>query len=79
VGYRSLATSRTHSNLPSTNPFSLGRVAMMRDTSESAFSRICAGTELWKMRLSESTRVAARKLVGNRLYDRFRALLLGRP
>ncbi len=79
AGYRSLATSRTHSNFPSTNPFSLGRVAMMRDTSESALSRICAGTGLWKMRLSESARVGARKLVGNRLYDRFRALLLGRP
>jgi hypothetical protein len=50
---------------------------MMRDTSESAFSRICAGTELWKMRLGESARVGARKLVGNSLYDRFRALLLG--
>jgi peptidoglycan/xylan/chitin deacetylase (PgdA/CDA1 family) len=79
AGYRSLATSRTHSNFPSTNAFSLGRVAMMRDTSESAFSRICAGTGLWKMRLRESGRVGARKLVGNRLYDRFRALLLWRP
>ena len=78
-GYRSLATSRTHPNHPSTNPFSLGRVVMMRDTSESAFSKICAGTGLWKIRLGESARVGARKLVGNRLYDRFRALLLWRP
>jgi peptidoglycan/xylan/chitin deacetylase (PgdA/CDA1 family) len=74
--YRSLATSRARANFPSTNPFSLGRVAIMRDTSEAAFSRICAGTGLLKAQLSESARAAARNLMGNRLYDRFRTILL---
>ncbi len=77
-GYRSVATSRARANFPSTNTFSLGRVAIMRDTYESTFSRVCAGTGLWKTQLSESTRGAARKLMGNRLYDRFRATLLRR-
>jgi peptidoglycan/xylan/chitin deacetylase (PgdA/CDA1 family) len=76
AGYRSLATSRARPNFPSTNPFSLGRVAIMRDTGETAFSNVCAGSGLWKTQLSESTRVATRKLMGNRLYDRFRTMLL---
>jgi peptidoglycan/xylan/chitin deacetylase (PgdA/CDA1 family) len=79
AGYRSLATSRARPNFPSTDPFSLGRVAIMRDTDESAFARICAGTGLLKAQLSESARVAARNLMGNRLYDRFRTILLRQP
>jgi peptidoglycan/xylan/chitin deacetylase (PgdA/CDA1 family) len=76
AGYRSLATSRVRRNSPQTDPFSLGRVAIMHNTSESAFSRICAGTGLWRTQLSESARGAARTLMGNRLYDRFRTILL---
>jgi peptidoglycan/xylan/chitin deacetylase (PgdA/CDA1 family) len=79
AGYRSLATSRARPNFPSTHPFSLGRVAIMRDTGESTFSRICAGTGLLKTQLTQSARVAARNLMGNRLYDRFRTILLRQP
>jgi peptidoglycan/xylan/chitin deacetylase (PgdA/CDA1 family) len=79
AGYRSLATSRARPNFLSTHPFSLGRVAIMRDTRESTFSRICAGSGLWKTQLSESARAAARTLLGNSLYDRFRTILLGQP
>jgi peptidoglycan/xylan/chitin deacetylase (PgdA/CDA1 family) len=79
AGYRSLATSRVRRNSRQTDPFLLGRVAIMRDTSEATFSTICAGTGLWKTQLSESARVAARRLIGNRLYDRFRTILLRQP
>jgi peptidoglycan/xylan/chitin deacetylase (PgdA/CDA1 family) len=79
AGYRSLVSSRVHPNFPSTDTFALGRVAIMRDTGESTFSRICTGTGLWKTQLSESVRGAARILMGNRLYDRFRAILLRQP
>src|SRR5258708_4666647 len=79
AGYRSLATSRARTNFPSTDLFSLGRVAIMRDTGESTLSRICAGTGLLKAQLSESARVAARNVMGNRLYDRFRTILLRQP
>jgi peptidoglycan/xylan/chitin deacetylase (PgdA/CDA1 family) len=79
AGYRSLATSRVRANSPSTDPFSLGRVAIMRNTGESTFLKVCAGTELWKMQLSESARGVARKLMGNGPYDRFRAILLRLP
>lgn len=77
AGYRSLATSRAHANSPATDPFSLGRVAIMRDTHTSTFSRVCSGTGLWKTRLAESVRGAARSALGNSLYDRVRSRLLG--
>jgi peptidoglycan/xylan/chitin deacetylase (PgdA/CDA1 family) len=75
-GYRSLATSHAHANSPSTSPFQLGRVAIMRDFSLNSFEQICTGAALWKMRFSESSRAVARKLLGNSSYDRLRARLL---
>jgi hypothetical protein len=51
-------------------------VAIMRDTSDATFSRVCSGTGLWKMRMRESMRLAARKSLGNSLYDRLRGSLL---
>jgi peptidoglycan/xylan/chitin deacetylase (PgdA/CDA1 family) len=79
AGYLSMATSRSHANSPATNPYLLGRVAIMRDTSSTTFSRLCSGTGLWKTRLGESARGAARRVLGNSLYDRFRSRLLGQP
>ena len=77
VGYQSVANSSAHSNSPSTDRFSLGRVAVMRDIDPFTFSQICSGNGLWKTRLGESTREAARKILGNDLYDRVRSRLLG--
>jgi peptidoglycan/xylan/chitin deacetylase (PgdA/CDA1 family) len=76
AGYRSVATSHAHANSIDTSLFSLGRVAIIRGCSEAAFEGICTGKTLQKMRLAESARGAARKLLGNSLYDRFRAVLL---
>jgi peptidoglycan/xylan/chitin deacetylase (PgdA/CDA1 family) len=77
AGYCSLATSRTSANSASTDPFSLGRVAVMRTTELTTFERICTGEALWKMRLAESARGSARRMLGNTLYDRVRSSLLG--
>ena len=77
AGYRSLATSRAHANSPATNPYLLGRVAIMRDINNSAFSRVCSGSGLWRTRLGESVRGATRRVLGNSLYDEFRGRLLG--
>src|SRR5436305_1855205 len=44
AGYRTVATSRSQPNTPSTDFFHLGRVAIMRDTDELAFSKICNGS-----------------------------------
>ena len=76
AGYRSLATSHAHLNSRSTDPFLLGRVAMMRGIHESAFRKICKGETLWKTRFAEFTRNASRKVLGNNSYDRIRTFLL---
>lgn len=76
AGYRSVATSRAHKNDASTDPFQLGRVAIMRDTSQPEFKKICTGENLWRTRLSESMRSSVRKLLGNTLYDRIRTAML---
>jgi peptidoglycan/xylan/chitin deacetylase (PgdA/CDA1 family) len=75
-GYRSLATSRTHANSPATDPYLLGRVAILRDTDPVTFQRVCTAEILWRMRLGESLRGAAKRVMGNTLYDRLRTLLL---
>jgi peptidoglycan/xylan/chitin deacetylase (PgdA/CDA1 family) len=75
-GFRSLATSHAHANGPMTDPFRLGRVAVLRNTSQTAFQQICTRESLWKIRLSDSVRDAARKMLGNRLYDRLRTAML---
>ena len=76
AGYKSLATSRVHANLPSTDPFQLGRVAIMRNLKLSAFEGICTGENLWKIRFCDSLRLSARRIIGNVIYDRFRAAVL---
>jgi peptidoglycan/xylan/chitin deacetylase (PgdA/CDA1 family) len=75
-GYRSLAASRVHANSPATDPYLLGRVAIMRGTTNAEFERICTGDALAQMRWKESARGAARKLLGNAFYDRVRGRLL---
>lgn len=82
-GYRSLATSRLTANFPSTNSFLLGRVAILRDRDarrfdEKTFECICTAEALPRMRLAESFRLAAKKIMGNNLYDRLRTVVLNR-
>lgn len=77
AGYRSLATSHAHSNSPSTNPFLLGRVAVTRDLDDPTFGRVCKGEALKMMQFSDHMRGAARRALGNTLYDRLRTLMLG--
>jgi len=52
----------------------------MRETNLADFQNICAGRELWKIELRDSIRSAAKRVLGNRLYDsvRERALLRSR-
>jgi peptidoglycan/xylan/chitin deacetylase (PgdA/CDA1 family) len=76
AGYRSVATSHPHPNRRSSDRFALGRVAVMRDTTLPDFQRLCRGQGLWKRQLSGSLRETAKSILGNFLYDRFRAILL---
>lgn len=76
AGYRTVATSRMHSNSASSNQFALGRVAMTRSTSIPAFGHLCRGQGLWRLNLAVQLREATRKVFGNSVYDRLRASLL---
>jgi peptidoglycan/xylan/chitin deacetylase (PgdA/CDA1 family) len=76
AGYRSLANSRIHGNTSTTDPFALGRVAILRETGLPAFQNICRGEGFWRIQLRERVRNTAKQVLGNSLYDRGRALLL---
>ena len=77
AGFRTVANSRFHANSPGTNPYELGRVAMLRDLPLEQFATTCQGRGLWKKRLLNGSRETVRQVLGNRAYDRLRAVALG--
>src|SRR5436305_12869520 len=76
AGYRSFANSRTHANTSGSDPYRLGRVALLRETDQTKFQNICTGQALWRIRSSDRVRDAAKRALGNTVYDRLRALML---
>jgi peptidoglycan/xylan/chitin deacetylase (PgdA/CDA1 family) len=76
AGYKSLATSRIQANSALTSHFELGRVAIMRNLSLTAFERICRARGLWQLNARDQLRLAARRAMGNKNYDRVRRALL---
>jgi len=76
AGYRSFSNSQTHANSSECDPYKLGRVAVLRGTDLTRFQAICTGQALWRMRASENARDAAKRILGNSVYDRVRALML---
>jgi len=78
AGYQTLSTSRIQANSITTDRFVLARVAMVRDTSLNTFATICSGTGLTRMRAQSAVRTAAKRLLGNAVYDRLRTRLLDR-
>jgi peptidoglycan/xylan/chitin deacetylase (PgdA/CDA1 family) len=79
AGFKTVANSEFHANSAATNSFELGRIAMLRDLPLDEFDAVCHGRGLWKKRLAHSTRRGAQRLLGNRIYDRLRAVLLREP
>jgi peptidoglycan/xylan/chitin deacetylase (PgdA/CDA1 family) len=77
AGFRSVANSRFHANSSDTSPYELGRIAVLRDMSLEEFAATCQGRGLWKKRLQDETRQGVRQVLGNRVYDRLRAAVLG--
>jgi peptidoglycan/xylan/chitin deacetylase (PgdA/CDA1 family) len=75
-GYRSVATSRVAANSPRSDPFALGRVAIMRGTTLTIFKDKTKGHGLWKLRLRDAGRSAVKHLLGNRAYDLLRSQIL---
>jgi peptidoglycan/xylan/chitin deacetylase (PgdA/CDA1 family) len=76
AGYRTMATSRTATNAPSSNRFRLGRVAILRDVSLPRFERICRGG-LLGLRVQQIALDTAKRSLGDALYTRVRSLTLG--
>jgi len=77
AGFATFANSRFHANSARTSLYDLGRVAMMRDFTIEEFSAICQGRGLWRRSVQNKVRRGAQRVLGNRGYDRLRAMLLG--
>jgi peptidoglycan/xylan/chitin deacetylase (PgdA/CDA1 family) len=76
-GYRTVSTSHPYANSAVSDPYALGRVVIMRDTSLTAFQRICRNQALWRLRTQVMVRSLARRVLGNSSYDSLRTALLG--
>jgi peptidoglycan/xylan/chitin deacetylase (PgdA/CDA1 family) len=76
AGYRTLAHSIPLRNSSSTNPFALGRVAICRGLAIDSFRKLCRGQNLWKLRAGCRIRDSAKRILGNRNYERIRGSLL---
>lgn len=77
AGFETISTSLPRANRSSTNPFSLGRVAIKRGVGADGFQNVCRGRALWKIEWSGDLRDRAKRILGNRTYDRMRSLILG--
>jgi peptidoglycan/xylan/chitin deacetylase (PgdA/CDA1 family) len=76
AGFRSVATSRLGLCYPRTNPYSLPRVAILDTTSDREFARLCYGDTLVARRLRDQALLLGRRILGNRLYDSVRKIVL---
>jgi peptidoglycan/xylan/chitin deacetylase (PgdA/CDA1 family) len=75
--FRTMATSITGLNFPTTDLFALTRMAILDGTSSDQILRVCKGQGLLLTRLKEKTRNGVRRVLGNRGYDAFRSMILG--
>jgi peptidoglycan/xylan/chitin deacetylase (PgdA/CDA1 family) len=78
AGFRTVANSRFHANSAGTSLYELGRVAMLRDLMLEQFSATCQGRGLWKKDVPDRIRQGVRQVMGNPMYDKVRASLLGK-
>ncbi len=77
AGYSSVATSRVGMNSPRTDRFRLSRIAVQRDTDAAAVTRVCRARGLAVQRSRYVMLSAAKRLLGNTLYERIRTGALG--
>jgi peptidoglycan/xylan/chitin deacetylase (PgdA/CDA1 family) len=77
AGFRTVATSRIQANSPHTDVLALGRVAILSGLPMATFASICTGEALPRLRARGTVHDAAKRLLGNSLYDRVRNVLLG--
>jgi peptidoglycan/xylan/chitin deacetylase (PgdA/CDA1 family) len=78
AGYESVATSRLGVNAPGADPFALARVAVMRGTTGESFERLCRAEGFGLRRVRGAFLTAAKRVLGNAVYEKVRATALGR-
>jgi peptidoglycan/xylan/chitin deacetylase (PgdA/CDA1 family) len=76
AGYHSVSTSEIAANRPSSNPFRLGRIAVMRGLALNDFQDLCRGRGLGQRRFRSFLQKKFHQVLGNELYDRLRRLIL---
>jgi peptidoglycan/xylan/chitin deacetylase (PgdA/CDA1 family) len=76
AGYLSVATSSPGVNTASTDPFSLRRVKVMRGTGAREFGRLSRAEGLLRRRAQEAALAAAKRLLGNTVYEKVRGAVL---
>ena len=73
TGYQSLATSRIGLNTRITNRFRLARIAVKEATTTTTLARLCRGEGLLLGRARDVALSAAKRILGNSIYERVRA------
>lgn len=77
AGYDSVTTSRAVPNSRSAHPDLLGRVAIVADTPLAQFEALISGRGAGTRQLRDSVLSAAKAVLGNTVYEKLRARLLG--
>lgn len=77
AGYDSVTTSRAIWNLHARSADLLGRIAITQNTSTEQFVSTLSGQNIDARRLRDSALTVAKSVLGNALYQRLRAALLG--
>ncbi len=76
AGYASVATSRPGKNSRVVDRFRLARMTVMRGTGVEEFDRLCRAEVLLRQRAQGAVLTAAKRLLGNSMYERIRATVL---
>ena len=76
ANFRTMATSRTGVNSSTTDRFALARVTMLNGTKSDDLMRYCQGKGLLGTQFQEKARDAAKRVLGNSIYDSLRELIV---
>jgi peptidoglycan/xylan/chitin deacetylase (PgdA/CDA1 family) len=76
AGYATVANSRPGKNSSASDCFALSRMAVLRGTSLADFDRLCRARGLLRWRAQGAALSAAKKLLGNGIYEKLRAAVL---
>lgn len=76
AGYASVVTSRPGKNSRASDRFRLARMTVMRGAGVEEFERLCRAEVLLRQRAQGAVLTAAKRLLGNSMYERLRSTVL---